>query len=91
MTFEEHHDILQILTTQSWQARMKMLEYMKTVKVEEEERSMTEQEVKEFETPLELDPVPEPPKEEPWKEVQEQYLSGKPKPPYPEYDGPPTF
>lgn len=35
MTHEEHHDIIEILTKESWQARTKMLEYMKTVKVEE--------------------------------------------------------
>lgn len=86
MTHEEHHDIIHILTTETWAVRPKLLEYMKTVRVEE---PPTVEEILKEPTP-EPAPVAEPDLG-PWKEVQEQYLSGKEKVDYPEFNGPPAF
>lgn len=88
MTHEEHHDIIHILTTETWAVRPKLLEYMKTVKVEEP--PTVEEVLMEPEPTPEVSSEPEP-ELGPWKEVQEQYLSGKEKVDYPEFNGPPTI
>ena len=94
MTHEEHHDIIQILTTETWAVRPKLLEYMRTVTVEE---PPTVEEIMVPEDNLgnngrsELEPQDPPSEPEDWVKVQEQYLSGHNKPEYPEYSGPPTI
>lgn len=95
MTYEENFDIMQILTEKDkpFLVRPRMLEYMKTVTVEEpptvEEILKEPEELGNNGEPIiELQDEPEP---DPWTKTQEQYLSGKPKEDYPEYTGEPTF
>ena len=77
MTREEHHDIIQILTTESWQARKKMLEYMKTVKIDDKVSDIKEV-PKEATTGLVA----------PQEAIVAVNLNGSRKPDYPEYTGP---
>lgn len=96
MTHEENFDIMQILTEKDkpFLVRPRMLEYMKTVTVEEPptvDDFMTEQEVKEFDQPLELPKIEVVEEPDPWVKTQEQYLSGHSKPDYPDYPGEPAF
>lgn len=72
MTREEHYDILKILAEETWQVRAKLLEYMKTVKVEENIPNVPSIE-EEDKDPVELKFGP---------------LTGGPKPDYPAWDGP---
>ena len=80
MTSEEHHDIITILTTETWNVRPKLLAYMKTVKVEEiiENVPNIEDEGTEVSTGLVA------PQEAPVA----LNLDGTEKVPYPEWDGP---
>lgn len=80
MTREEHHDIIQILTTESWQARKKMLEYMKTVKIEENTPDVPTVEVAPQEASTGL--------VAPQEAIVAVNLNGSRKPDYPEYTGP---
>lgn len=80
MTHEEHYDILKILTEETWQARKKMLDYMKTVQIEENTPNVPIVEV-----------VPQNPVETivaPQEAPVVTNLDGTDKVPYPEYTGP---
>lgn len=87
MTQDEYNAIERILydKDRNFLVRSRLIEYMETVKIEEKivEAPSIEEGVEDPSTGL-VDP-------QEWQIPKELFLSGKPKPEYPVYNGPPTF
>lgn len=87
MTQDEYNAIERILydKDRNFLVRSRLIEYMETVKIEEKsvEAPSIEDGVEDPSTGL-VDP-------QEWQIPKELFLSGKPKPEYPVYNGPPTF